>query len=517
MRNKWCLALIMYCALVPLVASQDVRSLNKIPGSVESTAQRLTHQLKKQGYEVARGYLKLYTKEDCDYSYPVFKTCFSNNPAAPYILPVLPTWRDEWLDPSLYGVFGPTQEAYNTTFRLDPREAILILGQLPPPGRYFGIQTYVFTRQGDFEEGSDQYKFISTAYPGMLDMFFTHDPVDSTRIELLATLGNSTNNVVIENRSAAAFNEQRYFVITPDQYMEEAVRGVLTDLGVEGNEVFSEPISSLLEVGLGRAADDFFTVIRYAMPTDENAAEKWRRNLPLVLLRVRDHREGRQPIPYNPVTLDPQSRQTPPESALAPELANLVAAVCRKWGVACSSSAPGQNVWRLVPVQLPPFRTVGPTCIEIGMNCLADNQDAAYSFSAKLPFTSQRVYAAVGALSTETGSATYVGLGINASKRQQGVDNVSDEDLFGSAADYGPAVTDHRNFFVYYLARDCSALPTFASQHCRPITESQIADYDPADPDSDRLMLSLRDYIFPGSERGPDPAYVLPPYVIAVK
>ena len=36
-------------------------------------------------------------------------------------------------------------------------------------------------------------------------------------------------------------------------------------------------------------------------------------------------------------------------------------------------------------------------------------------------------------------------------------------------------------------------------------------------PDSDGLMLSLRDYIFPGSQRGPEAESVLAPYVIAVK
>ena len=39
---------------------------NKVPGTIESTARRLTHQLEAQGYAVARGYAKLYTEADCD-------------------------------------------------------------------------------------------------------------------------------------------------------------------------------------------------------------------------------------------------------------------------------------------------------------------------------------------------------------------------------------------------------------------------------------------------------------------
>ena len=76
---------------------------NTAPGAVESVARRLIDQLEKQGYEVARGYFKLYTKEDCGASYDVMGTCFGNNPAAPYVMPVVPSWPDEWVDPATVG------------------------------------------------------------------------------------------------------------------------------------------------------------------------------------------------------------------------------------------------------------------------------------------------------------------------------------------------------------------------------------------------------------------------------
>jgi hypothetical protein len=526
MRNKWCLALIMWFVLAPSALSQSVRSLNKVPGRIESTAQRLTHKLQKQGYEVARGYFRVYRKQDCDYSYAIMKTCYANNPAAPYIMPVLPTWPDEWLDPNLYGVFGPTEKDYSTTFRFDPREAIVILAQMPPPAKYFGLQTNVFTRQGAFKLDSDHYIDINRDYSTLLSMFFADDPIDTTRVQLLASLGNSINNVVIENKSSAAFDQQRYFVITPDQTMEEVVRGAFTDVGVGDHDVFTEPISTLLQVGLERAADDFVTLIRYAMPDDEKqrhpASETWQQDLPLVVLRVRDHRTDRPPVPYSPVQLDPMSKTDPPETALGDDLNSLVYAVCQRWGVSCVLPSPppafaGTRVFSMVKVQTAPVRMIGPECMPDGMNCLADTLDAAYNFGPKLPFSGQRVYAVVGALSTETGNATYVGLGINASKRQQGIDNVSGGELLGSADDYRSAVTNYDKFFVFYLARDCTKLEPWASQHCRSILEADLPDYNPTDDNPDRLMVSLRDYIFPGSKRGPQAESVLAPYVIAVK
>ena len=109
----------------------------------------------------------------------------------------------------------------------------------------------------------------------MLDLFFGYDPIDASRIQLLASLGNSINNVVIQTASGAAFNQQRYFIITPDQTMDTAVRQAFSNLGVESTDIFTEPISSpLLQVGLGKGADDFYTLIRYAMPDDDRTG--WR-------------------------------------------------------------------------------------------------------------------------------------------------------------------------------------------------------------------------------------------------
>ena len=488
---------------------------NKVPGTIESTARRLTHQLEAQGYAVARGYVKLYTAADCDSSYAIMHTCYSNNPAAPYVMPVLPTWPDESLDPVLAeGVFGPTHEGYSTTFRLDAREAIVILGRMPPPAKYFGLQTNVFTRQGDYNKKSEPYEFIfGHQMWWLLDMFFAYLPWDGTRVQLLSSVGNSINHVVIQDASGKVFDQDRYFITTPDRFMEEAVRGAFSRIRVKDADIFTEPIDGTLRVGLDRGSDDFYTLIRYAMPSPKNeaASAAWRTNLPLVVLRVRDPRTGRQPVPIDQVDTDERLKAEPPETALAPELASLATAVCQRWGQSCDNRA------MVINVQVPPISMIGPTCIGIGMNCLADTQDTVYHFSDKLPLDGDRVYAVVGALSTRTGNATYVGLGVNATRRQMGIDNVSDDLLEGSAADYASAVSDPDTFFVYYFARDCTRLDSWAARHCRSIPESALPDFDAADPDPEQLNFSLRDYVFPSTARGADPAFSLSPKVIALR
>jgi hypothetical protein len=93
------MALALLCPALTAPASADSpMPQNQAPGWVQSTARRLANGLRQQGYEVARGYFKLYTQDDCPDSYQVLHSCLGNNPAAPYVVPIVPPWPDEWVD-----------------------------------------------------------------------------------------------------------------------------------------------------------------------------------------------------------------------------------------------------------------------------------------------------------------------------------------------------------------------------------------------------------------------------------
>ena len=67
-----CLQLVVLLLMVGGMAPSSADSPmpeNKVPGWVESNARRLANGLKQQGYRVPRGYFKLYTQDDCPYSY----------------------------------------------------------------------------------------------------------------------------------------------------------------------------------------------------------------------------------------------------------------------------------------------------------------------------------------------------------------------------------------------------------------------------------------------------------------
>lgn len=497
-------------------SGESTMPLNKVPGSVESKARRLMNDLKKQGFEVERGYFKLYTNEDCPTSYKEIGTCWGNNPAAPYVLFAVPPWPEEYIDPATDTAYGQNLGGYTTSYRLDPREAIVILGILPPEAHYFGMQTYLFTRQGGFDKSSETYRFME-GIPLLLNRFFNKVPQNQDRVINFASLSNSINQVVIERQSGEAFDQQKYFIITPDQVMDETIRETLNIISVADSDIFTEQIPSEMNLGLDESADDFVTVIRYAMPDDgggnNTLSAKWRGDLPLVVLRIRDTRPDRQPAPYPPFT-EPEDKQISNEFYLADDLKNLAGAVCQRW----SQPSAINNAMKFLKTEPSPINMVGPKCAPIGMNCLGDTQDTTYQYSFPLPVGSQVIYAAVGTLGTQTGNATYVGLGLNSTPRLLGFANRADEDLLNTASYYAASVDNTEKFFVYYFTRDCSGLEQYTDGYCFELSNDDLPlCQNPTDPTCSKLTLSIRDYLPPGSQRGPNPNYVLPALVIPLQ
>jgi hypothetical protein len=493
---------------------------NNVPASIEKNAQRLIADLTKQGYEVTRGYFKLYTEDDCADSYETMKSCYGNNPAAPYVMFAVPPWPEEFVDPATKLAWGPTPEGYDTTFRLDPREAIVIFGRLPPKAAYLGIQTYLYTREGAYDESSGPYTFFANRFPGMLRSFFTTVPKNPKRIQPFASLSNSNNSVVIERQSGAAFDQERFLVITPDQFMDGAIREALNKISVGEANIFTEPIPSTARTGLDEQADEFVTFIRYAEPQDKGApgtpSDAWRKDLPLVVLRVRDTRQERPPEPYGPVVLE--TRTAADESGLRADLMHLVAEVNSRWGQPCAKDDCSDRTANFIDLQSPPINLVGPLCTQIGMNCLGDTQDTTYQGTPNLSLDDGEIYAVVGTLGTETGNATYVGLSVNESLMLKGVENISSDQLKGTALDYAGAVNNADKFYVYYFTRDCSDLQDLTGGHCFSISESAVPPCsDPASPTCAHLKLVQREYVRQGTQRGPDSTLTLLPRLIKLK
>jgi hypothetical protein len=515
----------------PELAADSQAAVPK-PGS-ENFVQRLIGALRSEGLEVSVGYPRLWTEADCAYSYPVYHNCFGNNPAAPYVVPVVKPWPEEYVDPAMENGLGKTLPGYSATYRLDPREAIIVFGRMPPPARYIGLQTWIWST-GWLSDGSPwdevaRNEFAAAAGPLIQYLFATvppanfasEPPVYGDRVQSISSLHNNINNVVMEKQSGLPWDQMRYFVVTPDQHADAVVRKALVNLGVDEDGIFTEGIPPNFEgapvgpLGLGKDAVDFFTNFRYAMPENESLADAWRKSLPLTVLRVR--RVTGTPQPFDNRRADKRiAVDEISDTSLGSGLSSLIDAViarAKSQGLALEK-APEEM--RDLQSDLGNF---GPHCRKIGMNCLGDNQDATYFLFTPRPLDTGRIYAAVGTLATETGNGTYVGLSVNDASLLKGVQNIPDSKLKGSASSYGSAVTNAGKFFVHFFTRDCDAIADLTDGACTTITTDMVPlandDKAPGDPKLHGMFsAAVRAYVAPGSERSANPKLQLRPIAL---
>lgn len=94
-----------------------------------------------------------------------------------------------------------------------------------------------------------------------------------------------------------------------------------------------------------------------------------------------------------------------------------------------------------------------------------------------------------------------MGLSVNRVEVLTGVVNISDADLQQTASAYSKT-GNANNFYVYYFARDCRGLPNGVN-----VTEEMV-------PRGETVKIIQRNYIVPGTARGPDPTQLLNPVAI---
>lgn len=492
----------------------------------------LTRDLRASGFRVNPGYPMLWSQEACQqYLYPAFKTCFGNNPVSPYVIPVVKAWPNEHVGPSRPNAFGKVRPGYTPFYRLDPREALVFYGKMPPPGKFMGLQTFEWSQPGHWKT-EDFRKWAHTPdrpYP-MQYLFETIPPDDPKADRTLSwtSLGDSVNDVVMRRQSGDPWGRTRYFITTPSATTDQAVRRALEAQGVSSSHIFTEKIPSRDELGrigplgMGKNAIDFYTFFRYAIPDDQVAAQRWFARPPLTVLRVRAP-SGLGPVQrYGMLTYGKRTAQS--EAYLAGDLRDLVQAVCdrvrrsaRLRSADCAQPPPDSS---FVPDPAQDYGWNAPYCRKTHMFC-GDQHDAGLYWTKPLPLDAGQVYAVVDTLATETGNATYVGLGVNDASRFLSPTGVTDATLKGSAHGYAATVEHPGKFFVHYFTRSCAVLEGLPGrpQNCTEITPQMVPPKGitnaPGHPSLRGMFWpGLRDYIAPGTEYGPDTSKLLRPRIL---
>lgn len=499
---------------------------------------RLVGDLRASGFRVNPGYPMVLGTDTCkDYTYPLLKTCFGNNPAGGYANAVVKAWPHERVGPTSPDVLGKVNPGYTPIYRLGVRDAVVFYGQMPPPGKYMGWQTYQWSQPGRWK-AKDYNKVASIPnrpFP-MQYQFHTIPPNDpnANRVFSQATLGDIVNNVVMERQSGDSWGKNRYFITTPSRTTDQAVRTALHAQGVPDSDIFTEQIprrdayGPIGPLGMGENAIEFWSTFRYAIPSNQAAADQWWKTLPLKVLRVRAPSSLGPVRRYGMLTYEKQT--TPhPEAYLEGDMQDLVNAVCRRTGSVlgltsadCTQPPPASS---LMVNTYTDYGWTGPYCRKLHIWC-GDNNDIGGGLMKPLPLDSGQVYAMVDTLATATGNATYVGLAVWDASTFLASTGVTDGLLTGSAEQYAATVNNTDKFFVHYFTRNCDTAEMKAlvgerrPQDCTSITEDMVppkwdttALGDPAL--HGKFMLGLRDYIAPGTTRGPDQSKQLTAQVLS--
>jgi hypothetical protein len=200
------------------------------------------------------------------------------------------------------------------------------------------LQTWLFSQHGPWKSRDyEQWANTQDLSIPLQYLFQTIPPnlPQAKRIISLSALGDVVNNVVMQRSSGYPFEQKaRYFIITPSATTDHTVRRVLQKQGVPDNFIFTEQIpvrddlGRIGPIGLGKNASDFVTAFRYAVPEPgyEKAAQFWRENPPLTVLRVRAPESAGPVNRYQSLVFE--SRTAHSEALLASDLQNLAATVC---------------------------------------------------------------------------------------------------------------------------------------------------------------------------------------------
>lgn len=492
----------------------------------------LVGDLEASGFQVSPGYPMLWRQGVCQTRlFPALQSCFGNNPVSPYVIPVFKAWPDEYVGPTPPNAFGDVLAGYTPVYRLAPRDAVVFFGKMPPAGKFMGLQTFLWSQPGHWKK-KDYDRWAATTdrpYP-MEYLFQTIPPNDPKADRTLSwsSFGDSINNVVMRNQSGDPWGEDRYLITTPSATTAQAVTDALVARGVPAEDIFIEQVASrdslgpIGPLGMGRNAVDFYSFFRYALPTDPDAATEWWTDLPLTVMRVRPPSSLGPIQRYGMATYGERTALS--EGYLAGDLENLVEGVCDTVGGAaglqspeCAQPAPASSV---MPDPKYDYGWNAAYCRQTHMWC-GDISDAGLLWSGPLPLDSGQTYAVVGTLATETGNATYVGLGINDASTFLAPAGVTDGQLKGSALGYSNKVNQAEKFFVHFYSRSCTDLADVPGypDNCTTITPEMVPFAGTPDAVGHPALLGmfwpgLRDYMLPGSEHGPDTSKLLRPRIL---
>ena len=506
------------------------------------------NSLRSDNYNVVQGNVFLLTNDKCQAFVQVFKTCFGQNPAAPYIFPEPPI-ESSYVDPSYATPFNTqgTVGETNIFYRLSNNDALITVVSYPPKAAYFGYISYAFTR--------DRTNYSVPPPPGLAGGGPLMVSPDPNRFEIFGSIGNDVNNAVVQSQlgvSPWADPTQGLppaivaYITTSNKNLAAALVESAQERGINLKAIFIEPIGSNIITGNDAAADDMWTVMRYAVPQSGAAAQQWMSALPqnVIVYKVSNPGLTVQRYRANQYTLRSvnTNERSPSLSAALQQLATLLQNY-----LTAKQQSPSQAVG-LFPATtataenpgVPNGGLVGSVCIQFGTFCLGDDPDTSTYAALPLRQLGNEETAFVVGVNHNVlnlNNTRYVSVGVYNGLVLAGVASASQTNpqavgfdsgsLNGSAQGILQALgisipsadTDLManlpNLYVTAIARDINnrAIATAAHYTINLTAAAQAVGQNL--PANAPLVITERSYIVPGTTTGGNVNFMLYPMVVA--
>jgi len=394
--------------------------------------------------------------------------CMYNNVDAPYLC-------------STSVPLGPGEEPMQllpNNFHLGQNEALILVGQTPPPVAYFSYTVFLGTRR-------------TTRFP----------PKNGGFTMLNAYVADSINNLTVHTSGPPRdpYNRELLLFIVADRQVEARVQEAARRAGYPPS-MFNTMVlpPAVLHLGVDANADTFWLVQRTAVPSDPQALNTYLAQ-PQTLLRVTLQDPAWQPDPI-PVPRVAVRGTGQTELGLMPAVDALGEAIKTYYG---SNEVTEQPVdW---------YYWEGLTGVQEEINEMGPSGDALGPRTAGHFFLPSRDDFAIvyGVNHEATGKATYSSLSLYEDTLWIGLGVAYSRDYPGSVARYlhglppdNAAVLNADKLYAWKVARDCGG-----EEYCLPIQNPGCANLDLTDSSPFKILFRL--YVEPATKTGPEIREVL--------
>lgn len=429
----------------------------------------LVSAFEADGFVVGEGKFRLLDLSGCCAE---GRSCSGNNPSSPYSAYYLPRAPGQTTPNE-----NEDDAGLANTYRLGAHEAVVWVGETPPPAAYFGFTDYLMTR--DDGSGKRVSVFASLAETLNLDVLGVEGPADGVK-----------------------FNRRALVIHTPDASIAERVKQAALRSGVPESAVNVAPIDAeSTRLGLDASADTLGVLFRSALYEDSEQGTAWLASPPVKLYRLTPETEPTADDPYGKAEARPKDEANDENETYADAAKQLEQAIIDAY--AATHDATIEPMTEGTP---DPY-----ACIAGERSCAGDNRDTIYPATAPFlwPVGAKNFLIVHGVDHAQTGKATYANASLYAVQHLAGVAAVSSKTWKGSAARYLPNHPLVDKLYAFKLARACDG-----EDYCLEVPDAPCPN---GIAPGSLAAIAFRAYLEPSTHTAPDPQRLVPDGVLRFK